>query len=77
MTDSEQSDSTVPASTVFGEEWELPEGFEWEYQDDEDGGGSQYAGSDGVLHGEIILPTRRRRAVGPWEIVRERKVYRS
>jgi hypothetical protein len=79
MPDLEPRDSprSVPIEAVLGEDWELPEGFEWEYRDAENGGGSQWVGPDGQSHGEIILSTRYRRAVGPWEVARERKVYRS
>ena len=63
---------TVPIEEVLGEDWQLPDGFHWEYRDGEDGGGSQSVGLDGTRHSEIILPTRYRRAVGPWEVIRER-----
>lgn len=66
--------STVPAAEVLGDDWELPEGFVWEYRDALDGGGSVSMGPDGTRHSQTILPTRSRRAVGPWEVVRERTV---
>jgi len=67
-----EQDKTVPIAAVLGEDWELPEGFVWEYRDGLDGGGSHAVGPDGERHSEVILPTRYRRAVGPWEVVRER-----
>lgn len=65
---------TVPIEQVLGEDWELPEGFHWEYRDGEDGGGSIWTGSDGVQRSQTILGTKLRRAVGPWAVCRERKV---
>lgn len=64
----------VPIEEVLGEGWELPEGFHWEYCDGADGGGSQGVGPGGRRYSETILSTRYRRAIGPWEVVRERRV---
>lgn len=56
---------TVPIKDVLGEDWELPEGFHWEYMDGEDGGGGV------TLTESYHWPsTRYRRAVSPWEVHR-------
>lgn len=65
---------TVPVEDVLGEDWELPEGFHWEYREGEDGGGSVWWDVDGTQHSQTIVPSRYRRAVGPWQLDRKRRV---
>lgn len=57
---------------IAADRLDLPPGFKWEYYTCEDGGGS-VSWSNGEQHSETITPTVMRRAVGPWEIHRERK----
>jgi hypothetical protein len=65
----------IPIEEVLGKDWELPEGFAWEYREGMDGGGSQSVSADGVHHGQTIISSQYRRAVGPWEICRKRKTF--